>query len=181
MVSASIICAIVLIIVFACAVAAWSIARRNRSRSLREHFGPEYDEALRHYGSRRAAEAALARRRTRMEGAPIRHFRPEEQEIMAGRWHDIQARFVDNPQRAIQDADALVTEAMRTRGYPVEGFPAQADDLSVNYPRVVHNYRAAHEIAMRQGRSAARLEDLRRALIYYRAVVEELSELKSVH
>lgn len=159
---------------------AWTIARRDRRRWLRRHFGPEYDAAVQTHSTRTSADEELARRADRMQGVPIRPLRPEEKEIFASRWHDLQARFVDDPPGAVQDADVLVCEAMRTRGYPAGDFEVRAGNLSVDHPGIVQNYRAGHEIATRSGVAAPGIEDLRRALFYYRAVYEELVELQGV-
>ena len=115
-----------------------------------------------------------------MQGAPIRHFRPEEKEIFGARWRVVEARFGEDPEGAVRDADALVTEAMRTRGYPPESFEERADDFSVDHPNVVHRYRAAHEVAVREDRGAGRGEDLKRAMADYRSVFEELLERQAV-
>lgn len=155
----------------------WSVARRNREKVLRRRFGPEYDAALRQYGDPLTARAALAERREHMMGVPIRPLRPEEKELFAHRWHDVEAHFARDPRSAIWEADALVNEIMRTRGYPMESFETCADNLSVDHPGVARNYRTAHEITSRQERSD---EDLSRAMTDYHTVLEELLEWQGV-
>lgn len=154
-----------------------SVTQRNREKALRQCFGPEYDAALRQYGDPRAAQAALTERREHMAGVPVRPLRPEEKEVFANRWHDVAAHFERDPQTAIQEADELVQEVIRTRGYPVEEFEARADDLSVHYPRIAQTYRNAHEIAIRPERDE---QNLQRAMADYHAVLEELLEWQGV-
>jgi hypothetical protein len=174
---AAIIIAIAAIVI---AALAWLYTRRRRSQQLRSHFGPEYDHAVRELGSQTKAEDALAARQKRMEKIDIHPLTQPERERFAARWHDVQARFVDDPPGAIRDADTLVNEAMRARGYPMGEFELRAENISVDHPQVVRNYRAAHAIAMRMDRGEATTEDLRHALVYYRDLFEELVELQGV-
>jgi hypothetical protein len=171
---------IIIAAVIVIAALAFVFTRQRRSQKLRSHFGPEYDHVVREYGSQAKAEDALAARQKRMERVHIRPLRPEEREQFAERWHDVQAHFVDDPAGSIRDADALVTELMRTRGYPMGEFELRAENLSVDHPKVVRNYRAAHEIALRRERGEASTEDLRHGLVYYRDLFEELLELQGV-
>jgi len=64
-------------------------------------------------------------------------------------WESVQSRFVDSPKGAVTEVDDLVSSLMKTRGYPVSDFDQSAADISVDHPRVVENYRSAHEIALR--------------------------------
>jgi hypothetical protein len=146
---------------------------RRRSVRLRRHFGREYDRAVKARG-RREAERELESREERVRSLDIRALRREEQDHFAGQWRAVQARFVDDPGRAVGEADELVGELMRTRGYPVGDFEQRAADISVDHPRVVENYRVAHGIAIRHGRGEANTEDLRKAMVHYRALFEEL-------
>jgi hypothetical protein len=172
-----IIAVVVLAIALACGLIALNVARRGRSGWLREHFGPEYKQALEQFGRRDVAEAALDRRRKEEEDPHVRHLRPEEKELFAGRWHDIQARFNTDPRGAIDEADALIREAIRTRRYPAEQLEGPVDDVSVD--SVVRNYRIAREITQTGSRRKS-VEELRRALLYYRAAFEELVEMQAV-
>jgi hypothetical protein len=173
MTTTAIIGIIVAVIVIAVA-AGWYFLRKQQSQRLRSQFGPEYDHAVRQYGGAAKAEAALRARQRRVERIHIQSLAPEQREKFADRWHDVQARFVDEPVRSIEDADRLVNETMRARGYPMSDFDHRAEDLSVDHPRVVRNYRAAHAIAVR--RQEASTEDLRQALVYYRDLFDELLE-----
>ncbi len=171
---------IALIIIIAAIIVAaaltWYFLRRRQSRGLRSRFGPEYEHAVREYGDASKAEAALRARERRREKLHIRPLLPEERERFGRLWHDVQARFVDDPEKSIHDADALVSEAMRARGYPMAEFERRAEDISVDHPRVVRNYRAAHAIAVRREKGEASTEDLRQALVYYRDLFDELLE-----
>jgi hypothetical protein len=171
---------IIIAAVIVIAALAWFFTRRRRSEKLRSHFGPEYDHTVRQLGSQNKAEDALAARQKRMEKIQIHSLSPQERDRFAARWHDVQARFVDDPAGAIRDADVLVNEAMVARGYPMGEFELRAENLSVDHPQVVRNYRAAHAIAIRRDRGEANTEDLRHALVYYRDLFEELLETQGV-
>jgi hypothetical protein len=167
--------AVILII----AVLAWLYVRKRRSmtRDLQQRFGPEYERALREHGSKRKAEAKLADREKRVEKLNIRDLDPIERERFLKRWESVQSRFVDSPKGAVTEADDLVSSLMKTRGYSVSDFNQRAADISVDHPRVVENYRSAHEIALRVGKDEATTEDLRTAMIHYRSLFEELVQV----
>jgi hypothetical protein len=169
---------LIVIAVVVIAVLAWYLVRERRSKSLRSRFGPEYDYAMREFGSRPKAEEALDARQRRMEKIHIHPLSHEEHDRFAGEWHDVQAHFVDDPAGSIDEADRLVCDVMRARGYPMSEFDHRAEDLSVDYPHVVRNYRAAHEIAIRHEQGQASTEDLRKALVYYRDLFDELLEAR---
>jgi hypothetical protein len=169
----------IVLIVIAVAVIAtlgWYLARERRSKALRSKFGPEYEYAMREFGDKNRAEDALSKRQQRREKIHVRPLSHEEHDRFAGDWHNVQARFVDDPPGSIEEADRLVNTVMRTRGYPMSQFEHRAEDLSVDYPHVVRNYRAAHQIAERHERGEATTEDLRKAFVYYRDLFDELLE-----
>jgi hypothetical protein len=147
---------------------------RRRSVRLRRRFGREYDRAVETRGDRREAEYELESRERRVRSLEIRSLQRDEQERFAGHWRAVQARFVDDPGGAVAEADVLVADLMRTRGYPVGDFEQRAADVSVDHPQVVDNYRAAHGIALRHGRGEANTEDLRKAMVHFRALFEDL-------
>src|SRR2546429_7682469 len=149
---------------------------RHRSRRLKQQFGPEYEHATRKYGDARKAEAELAAREKRVRKLEIRPLTQEEQSRFAEVWRKTQARFVDEPSKAVGEADGLIKEVMQTRGYPVGDFDQRAADVSVDHPKVVTNYRAGREIAARNKSGEATTEDLRRAMVLYRSLFEELME-----
>ena len=168
-----IIIAIVVAVIVVAAVA-WAIARNRRTAALKSRFGPEYERTVRERGDPSAAEAALLQRQKRVERFKMRDLTAEEREGFVTEWRLVQARFVDDPKRACTDADDLVARLMRARGYPMSDFEQRAADISVDHPRVVDNYRAAHQIALRQRGGQATTEDLRNAIIYYRSLFDEL-------
>jgi hypothetical protein len=171
--------ALTVAVILVVAVLAWLYLRRRRTTTaeLRQRFGPEYEQAVREHGSERRAEAQLANREERVERLKIRNLDPTERERFSGQWHSLQSRFVDDPKGAVTEADELVSSLMQTRGYPLADFNQRAADISVDHPRVVANYRSAHEIALRLGKGEASTEDLRTAMIHYRSLFEELVQV----
>jgi hypothetical protein len=153
---------------------AWSATKARRRKGLQERFGPEYDRTVADAPSRRQAEADLAERQKRREELEIRPLAPQSRDRYASRWHNTQAQFVDDPEQAVGEADRLIQEVMRERGYPVEDFDQRSADLSVDHPEVISNYRAAHGIAVAHERGNASTDDLRTAMQHYRALFEEL-------
>jgi hypothetical protein len=154
----------------------WSATRSRRTKTLREGFGPEYDRTVAEAPSKREAEAELEERRQRREELDIQPLSPGASERYVIAWQATQARFVDDPGEAIGDADALIQKVMRERGYPVEDFDQRTADISVDHPEVVNNYRAAHGISTAHARDKASTEDLRQAMVHYRALFDELLE-----
>jgi hypothetical protein len=160
------------------ALIAWGALRARRTRTLREGFGPEYDRTVADAPSKRQAEADLAERRKRREELDIKPLSPEARDRYAESWSQTQARFVDEPGGAIAEADVLIQQVMRERGYPVEDFEQRAADISVDHPEVVNNYRAAHGISIAHEREKATTEDLRQAMVHYRSLFAELLETR---
>ena len=165
---------IVLAIVIAVAAAVWFYMQKQRTHRLRSKFGPEYDRAVRSEGDARHAERVLRDRQERLEGIEIRPLSEEERDTFARAWEQEQARFVDQPREAVRNADRLVKEVMHTRGYPMGDFDQRAADVSVDHPVVVENYRVAHSIAQRNEQESVTTEELREALIHYRALFADL-------
>ena len=168
---------VVVIVVLLAAVGVLAY-RQRRSAQLREGFGPEYDRVVQERGDQGKAEAELRERQQRRRGYEIRPLDPEAQARFAGRWQQTQARFVDQPASALSEAQVLVDEVMRERGYPVDDFEQQAGDVSVDHPGVVEHYRRAHAI---QAQDDASTEDLRQGLVHYRALFAELLEPVQEH
>jgi hypothetical protein len=154
----------------------WLVWQRQRSEALRERYGPEYERTVHDVGDKRRAEAELVKRQERVEQLDIRPLLAEQRRDYQERWRAVQTRFVDDPKGAVTDADPLVEDVMKTRGYPVSDFDQRAADLSVHHPRVVENYRAARDIAQRHRRGEASTEDLRQAMVHYRGLFEDLLE-----
>jgi hypothetical protein len=167
---------ILIVLVLVLAGLSWKLYQRERTRRLRSQFGPEYDRTIAQYGEPAKAEQDLAARQKRMEKTEIRSLTPGERERFAEHWQSVQTRFVDDPAATIRDADRLVLEIMLARGYPMVEFEGRADDLSVDHPLVVSHYRMAHDIATKHAHGAATTEELRRAVVCYRELFEELLE-----
>lgn len=165
--------ALVLFIAVAALAVMWMRGRR-RSSALRDQFGPEYDRTIEDAGGRREAEADLEARQKRVADLDIVDLPPEESDAFAREWTEVQARFVDRPSEAIGEADQLVTRVMERRGYPVADFDRRAADVSVAYPAVVPEYREARAIALKNAEGDASTEELRQAMLHYRALFEEL-------
>ena len=172
--------AAVVIVIIAVLALLFVRKRRNTTADLRKKFGPEYDRAVLVHGAGRKAEAKLEDREKRVEKLNIRDLDPIEHERFLKRWESVQSRFVDSPKGAVTEADDLVSSVMKARGYPVSDFDQRAADVSVDHPRVVENYRTAHEIALRVakvGKDEATTEELRTAMIHYRSLFEELVQV----
>ena len=166
---------IVAVVLIALVVGALVLARQRRSQQLQEGFGPEYERTVSERGDRKEAEAELLERRKRHDRFEIRELDAATRDRYADRWRSAQRRFVDQPGPAVGEADALVMEVMRDRGYPVaDEFEQRAADVSVDHPEVVEHYRAAHEISGRATTGEASTEDLRQAMVHFRSLFVEL-------
>ena len=147
-------------------------ARRSRTEQLREKFGPEYDHALQESRSRKRAEQELLARAEQVKRYEIKPLSAADRERYRRDWARVEQRFVERPNMAVAEADELVAEIMRVQGYPMGDFDRHAADLSVTHPRVVEHYRAGHRVITGGTPST---EDLRQAMLHYRALYEELS------
>jgi hypothetical protein len=165
--------AIIVVIVVIIAVAAFS-AMAARRRSLRQRFGPEYDRMVVDQQSQRKAEAELASRARRVRQLDIRPLTAAARTDYTAQWTGIQERFVDQPESAVAQAQQLVTAVLRDRGYPTEGYDQILADLSVEHARNLEHYRAAHAISESSATGSASTEDLRQAMIHYRAMFGDL-------
>ena len=166
----ALIAGVVLIVVLGITIA----LRRRRSRVLADKFGPEYGRTVEAVGKRSKAEAELEARAKRVEQLHIRDLTAGERDRYTELWKVSQQHFVDNPAMAVAEADQLVTEVMRMRGYPMADFEQRAADISVAHPQLVTHYRAGHAIALNSTGLKASTEDLRQAMVHYRALFEEL-------
>ena len=155
---------------------AWTLGTKLRTDRLQRRFGPEYERTIEQAESRKEAESELSARMKRRRELEIQPVSPETAERYTVEWRDVQARFVDQPSEAVKDADQLVTRLMQERGYPTDDFEQQAADVSVDHPNVVDNYRGAHTVWLSNEQGKAETEDLRRAMVHYRSLFEELLE-----
>ena len=163
------------VIVALLAVIGALVARQQRSRRLKQDFGPEYRRAVAEHGDQRSAEKELAARRQRVQKFEIRPLSRASRERYTERWGATQRYFVDEPRAAVGEAHALVQEVMRERGYPVDDdFEQRAADISVDHPHVVENYRAAHEISLQARNGDASTEQLRRSMVHFRSLFDDL-------
>ena len=154
---------------------AWLVSTRRRTAHLQERFGPEYNRVVSTAESKRQAEAELTTREVRREKLEIKPLGETSRARYLEEWNAVQSEFVDEPGPAVARADSLVQKVMEERGYPVEKFEQRAADLSVDYPKVVENYREGHRLATQPG-NGTDTEDLRQAMRHYRALFEELVE-----
>ena len=159
------------------AVGAWLYSRKRQSDRLIQRFGPEYGRTVDELGSRTKAESELREREKRVEKFNIVPLAPEEAARFSSAWKGLQGRFVDNPKGVLVEADQLVRELMHLRGYPMGDFERRSADISVDHASVVDHYRAAQAIAMRDRRGEADTEELRKAVVHYRALFDELLEV----
>jgi hypothetical protein len=157
----------------------WFVSQKQKqSRRLQQRFGPEYSRAVDEFGGRTKAEAELKAREKRVERLNITPLAPVDAARFTQAWSALQSRFIDNPKGVVVQADQLVRELMLKRGYPMGDFERRASDISVDHPAVVETYRAAQAIAVRDEQGEADTEDLRKAVVHYRALFDELLEVR---
>ncbi|WSA81785.1 hypothetical protein OG930_43650 [Streptomyces sp. NBC_01799] len=169
--SGIIIAIIVVVVLIVLAVGVWMAVRR---RHLRERFGPEYERAVEAGDSRTAAERDLRDREQRHDDLDLKPLASTARQQYTQDWTSVQEHFVDRPREAVGEADQLVTRLMKERGYPTEGYEQQVKDLSVEHGRTLEHYRAAHEVNARAGGQQTTTEELRGAMVHYRALFDDL-------
>ena len=162
---------VAVLVIAALGLLAW---RQQQRRRLRERFGPEYDHAVERHGSTREAEQELRAREQRHHELRIRPLDPAVRDRHRADWQRVQEHFVDSPQAAVAEADALLVLVMKSRGYPTEDYEQQIADLSVEHAGTLDRYRAAHDIRGRSDAGHATTEDLRQAMVHYRTLFAEL-------
>jgi hypothetical protein len=170
--------AVVVLLTIIVAFVLYMKKRKKTTAELRGRFGTEYDRAVQQHGSERKAEAKLTDREARIKMLKIRDLDSMERERYVSQWQAVQSRFVDYPKGTVTEADELVCSLMKARGYPVADFDQRAADISVDHPRVVENYRSAHDIALRVGSGSVTTEELRTAMINYRSLFDELVQVQ---
>jgi hypothetical protein len=151
-----------------------SFSSRNRSRKLHDRFGTEFDPTVQTMDYEQKAQMELNERQKYVADLYIRPLSTADRERFLADWTAVQSNFVDEPGQAIGDADNLVKEVMQIRALPVSNFDQRAADLSVSYPALVSNYRAAREVAIKNEQHLANIEELRQALFHYQSLFEEL-------
>src|SRR5580692_1557386 len=167
----AIIAIIVVILIVAALLVGLSVVRRRRR--LQDRFGPEYDRTVSEHG-RRDAEAELTERERRVRQLDIKPLSPTARAQYASEWTAVQEQFVDAPQAAVTGAQALVSAGMEDRGYPTQPYDQTLADLSVQHASTLDHFRAAHDISQNAAAGTATTEDLRQAMIHYRALFAEL-------
>ncbi len=170
----TVIAIIVAAVVIVIGAIVYFLFQKRRTERLRTRFGPEYERAVVEGGDRRHAESTLVERAERVEKYHLHPLNTADRDRFSEAWARVQAHFIDAPAGAVAEADQLLGDVLATCGYPVADFEQRAADISVDHPVVTQNYRAAHEIAIRQARGQATTEDLRRSMIHYRALFEDL-------
>ena len=170
---------VVLVLVVLGVILAPIFARRRRSERFQNQYGAEYDRSVQSTGSEKNAQSELDGRRKHVATLNIRPLSALERERYTADWAEVQAKFVDDPGQATVEADHLIMEVMQLRAYPVSDFEQRAADVSIQYPALVSNYRAARAIAVRNEQHHAGTEDLRQAMIHYRSLFDELLKPES--
>jgi hypothetical protein len=148
--------------------------RRQRTKRLKDRFGPEYDHALKETGDKGKVEDELEARVDHVKSLDIKQLSREQRERFIAEWRSTQAEFVDQPMDAIRDANQLVKDVMRAKGYPVDDFEQRVADISVDYPDLVTNYRGMRDIVNKSEHEEVDTEELRQAMVHCRALFEEL-------
>ena len=171
--------AVIVVAVLVAVAIAWIAVQRQRTDRLTKQYGPEYQRTVDSAGDQREAERDLDARQERVKGFELRALSADESDRFLASWKGSQAHFVDDPAAAISEADGLVQEVMQARGYPMADFEQRAADVSVDHPHVLEEYRAAHNIAERHATAGVETEDLRQAMVHYRALFDDLLETGS--
>ena len=153
---------------------AWLAWQGYQTKRLKDRFGPEYEAVVRRLGSKAKAEKELRQREKRVDKFEIVPLSSADIARFSSGWTRLQASFVDDPKGVLIEADRLVRELLAKRGYPVADFDLRAADISVDHPVVVDNYRAAQRIVSLDQRGEASTEDLRKAVVHFRALFDEL-------
>ena len=165
---------VIAIVAIAVIVSLVASARKRRTTVLREQFGPEYDRMVELADDMRKAEGELTARQDRRAGLDIRPLTPSSRDRYVDAWRSVQSGFVDEPEASLIQANRLVLLVMGERGYPMDDFEQRAADISVDHPKVVENYRAAHAVSDSAQTRQATTEDMRQGLVNYRALFEDL-------
>jgi hypothetical protein len=175
-----IIVAVVLVLAIIGIVLGLIFSSRRRSQRFQKKFGPEYDRTVKTLGNNKKAQAEMDKRQEHVDTFTIRSLSDGELQRYLSAWNAVQTKFIDQPGQATIEADHLIMEVMQARDYPVSDFEQRAADISIHYPALVSNYRAARAIAVKNEQRQANTEELRQALVYYRSLFDELLKTESV-
>ncbi len=165
---------VVVVVIILGLILAAIFSRRQRSKRYTEKYGSDYGHAVKSMGSQTKAQKEMDDRKERVDSLDIRSLSLPEREKYLSEWKAVQAKFIDQPGPATVEADHLIMEVMQLRNYPVADFDQRAADISINYPDLVSNYRRARAIAIKNEQHKADTEELRQALVHYRALFNEL-------
>lgn len=150
------------------------VRSRSRRAALRSHFGDEYDRVISQYGQR-DGEKELRSRLAKRRAVEVRDLDGPERDHFSQAWESAQSTFVENPSTGLHDADLLVQQVMRERGYPVERFEERAKLISVDHPDLVEHYRSAHRASVAsEENGTAGTEDMRQAMVDHRYLFDAL-------
>jgi len=164
---------IIVVAVIVVGAAAFGVMAVMRRRRLQQRFGPEYDRVVGERDSKRKAEAELTERERRVKDLDIQPLTDPARAGYALQWASIQEQFVDAPADAVSGAQLLVTAVMTERGYPAEHDDQVLADLSVEHSGTLDRYRAAEEISHKAAAGTVSTEDLRQAMVHYRALFSD--------
>ena len=95
--------------------------------------------------------AGIGRRRPRLRALPA-----ESRDRYIREWDEVEAKFVDSPEQAVREAEALVMSMLRERGHPL---------TERDLPQEVQR---AHWLGYS---SKDKTEGMRQAILHYRAVM----------
>jgi hypothetical protein len=172
--------AVILFLVVFGLILAPIFSHRRRGQKFHDKFGSEYDRTVKSMGNSKLAQTEMNAREKHVGTLDIRSLSLSERDHYLAEWTAIQTKFIDHPGQATVEADHLIMEVMQKRAYPVSDFEQRAADISINYPDLVSNYRLARGIAIKNEHHQASTEELRKALVYYRSLVDELLKTETV-
>jgi len=165
--------AIVIVCLLIALAAGAAVALEVRMMAARRQFGPEYAQMVGQLGHRRARAELIARKR-RVAKLNLAPLPADRRSHYSAEWATAQEQFVDDPARAVSTAAKLVLGVAKERGYQADDQERLLTDLSVTHPRRLASYRRAEETAANA--ESASTEDLRQALLWYRAMFRDLAD-----
>jgi hypothetical protein len=158
------------------AVAILLVVRERRLVTLKRRFGDEYERAVSEYGSEAAAVRELRAREARVRKMRLRSLNQSQRRHVNGEWQKVRMLFIENPLRAVRNANHIVKTILHERGYRDEDFEHRLEDLSVDHASILGHYRAARALTEQEFDPRTATEDLRQAMVHYDAIIEELKQ-----